>query len=756
MNNDDNSFNNQGIMNEEPEQMDDQNFPRSGGNSLAQFGQGAIQGFKNGVSDKLMKGVPKNNKNSPEKGQKKPEKGKKDGLDKKDQPEKKKDNNDKKNPLPGAQNKKNADPRKKDGSNVPNNKNSSIKDKFGGLTSRLNPFSKKKNDDKNGNSSKKGTGVKEKATGAIKTGIKKLWTILPIQAKIAIIIIVPMIILLLFLFNILFAALAGAVVPALCGALSYNIGSTDATSFLKNMSDPMGNVSYAVTSLYGWRNCDFHGSEFHAAVDLAGPNGTPIYAVSDGTISKIGINEGFGNSITINHNDTFYTMYNHLSSFKSNLSVGSSVKQGDVIGYEGNTGDSTGAHLDFRLFDKDNKPISINAYFGYSDKGYESCVDPDANASASKCSFESSGSARKLGSDGFIEIVNKTNDYTNSDCCSSYSSSVNTEDVSGLPKILTNEFINGAVQSQSKYGVPASLTLAQLILESSGEYEGGVSGLAYNCKNLFGIKGKGTAGACFYNTGEQTSSGASYDVVAGFRKYNSYAESIEDHAALLVSDWYARCTKNAKTADDWAREIKNCGYATDVNYADKVINIMKTYNLYKYDDSSVFGSGNNTCDTGQSGDIADKANEEYEKWNKASASERNNTPKSYMEACSGKKVCNEWCAGFVSYILKETGKLSNLKNYSCLADSYTKVEPATHHKQGSGYTPRAGDIIVFDYAGNGSGSHVAIVESVEGQTIHYIGGNQTGTNSANCWSNAITKVTVPLDSSSILEFVTIG
>ncbi|MDO4369471.1 MAG: peptidoglycan DD-metalloendopeptidase family protein, partial [bacterium] len=612
-----------------------------------------------------------------------------------------------------------------------------------------------------GRSASGGSSSSSSSSGSNGSGNKlvSLFMKLPLVVKVKVVVTASVITILAVAFFLIISVLGGttaAIVAATCGATSYDIGSADATLFLKSMDDPMGDASYEVTSIYGWRNCDYHGHEFHPAVDLAGPSGTSIHAVSDGVISEIGSNGSFGNSITINHNETFYTMYNHLSGFKSGLKKGDTVKQGDIIGYEGSTGTSTGAHLDFRLFDKDKNPISINAYFGYSDKGYESCVNPNEKQPASECDLGSTGSARKLGSDGFTEIANKTNEFTDSSCCSSYSSSVSVGEVSGLPKILTQEFVNGAVQSQSKYGVPASLTLAQLVLESGGEYEGGVSELAYKCKNLFGIKGKGTAGVCFYNTGEQTASGSSFSIVAGFRKYNTYAESIEDHAKVLTSDWYKRCTKDAKTADDWARAIKKCGYATDVSYANKIISIMKEYNLYQYDDSSVFGSGSGSCDTGETGDIVDKANDEYDKWNKASSSERTEMLKNYMEACGLGRTCNHWCSGFVSYILKETGRLNNLKNFNCMADSYTKVEPATHHKQGSGYTPKAGDIIVFDYTGNGSGDHVAIVESVKGKTIHYIGGNQTSSNSASCWSNAITKVTVPLDSKNILDFVTIG
>lgn len=691
---------------------------------------------------------------------------------KKDDPKKADENN-----MPGA--------KKNDPAGMPGRKKGDSQDNSGAMPGRKKDDSKNKKDDKNKKDksnikkpgerknnnplsrfnplNRLGLGRKkesktEGAAGNVAKGagnkLTQAFLKLPLVVKIKIVATTSIVLFLAIALFILITILGGttaAVVAASCGETSYDIGSADATAFLKSMDNPMGDAKYEVTSIYGWRNCSYHGHEFHPAVDLAGNSGISIHAVSDGVISEIGNNGSYGNSITINHNDTFYTMYNHLSKFKSDLKKGDTVKQGEVIGYEGSTGDSTGPHLDFRLFDKDKNSISINAYFGYSDKGYENCVDPNSKQSADKCDLGSTGKSRKLGSDGFNEIANKTNDYTDSDCCSSYSSSVSIGDKKDLPKSLTDEFINRAIQVQSKYGVPASLTLAQLIGESGSS---ALSDLATECKNLFGVTGVGTAGKCNFSTQEHYD--AWVTIYRNFRKYNSYEESFEDYGSLVGGDYYKKCTKDAKTADDWAKAIKKCGYATDPGYAEKLIDIMKTYNLYQYDDESVFGSGSGTCDTGQSGDILDKAKDEYEKWNKASSSKRSEMVKNYMEACGGGRTCNEWCAGFVSYVLKETGRTKNLKNFNCMADSYTKVKPATHNKQGSGYTPKEGDIIVFDYTGDGNGDHVAIVESVKGKTIHYIGGNQTSSKSADCWNNAITRVTTPLDSKKILEFVTIG
>ncbi|MCF6290670.1 MAG: M23 family metallopeptidase [Desulfobacterales bacterium] len=87
----------------------------------------------------------------------------------------------------------------------------------------------------------------------------------------------------------------------------------------------------------------------HLGVDLAAPRGTPVMAVSDGRIQFRGRNGGFGNQVIIGHANGYRTHYGHLSRFKKGLSVGSRVKQKDIIGYVGSTGLSTGPHLDYRI-----------------------------------------------------------------------------------------------------------------------------------------------------------------------------------------------------------------------------------------------------------------------------------------------------------------------------------------------------------------------------------------------------------------------
>ncbi len=87
----------------------------------------------------------------------------------------------------------------------------------------------------------------------------------------------------------------------------------------------------------------------HLGVDYAAPTGTPVVAAGNGRIRFRGWKGGFGNYVQIKHNNGFMTSYGHLSRFARGLRRGSKVAQGQVIGYVGSTGLSTGPHLDYRV-----------------------------------------------------------------------------------------------------------------------------------------------------------------------------------------------------------------------------------------------------------------------------------------------------------------------------------------------------------------------------------------------------------------------
>lgn len=89
----------------------------------------------------------------------------------------------------------------------------------------------------------------------------------------------------------------------------------------------------------------------HHGVDYAAPTGTPVLSIGDGTIvAKAYQAAGGGNYLKVKHNSLYTTSYMHLSKFAQGIGVGKRVRQGEVIGYVGTTGLSSGPHLDFRVF----------------------------------------------------------------------------------------------------------------------------------------------------------------------------------------------------------------------------------------------------------------------------------------------------------------------------------------------------------------------------------------------------------------------
>lgn len=105
-----------------------------------------------------------------------------------------------------------------------------------------------------------------------------------------------------------------------------------------------------ISSGYGMRRHPVLGyNKMHKGIDFAAPRGTPIYAAGDGVIDKIGRNGGYGNYIRIRHNGSLKTAYAHMRRYAKGMKRGKRVKQGQVIGYVGTTGRSTGPHLHFEV-----------------------------------------------------------------------------------------------------------------------------------------------------------------------------------------------------------------------------------------------------------------------------------------------------------------------------------------------------------------------------------------------------------------------
>lgn len=118
-----------------------------------------------------------------------------------------------------------------------------------------------------------------------------------------------------------------------------------------------------VSSNFGMRKHPIHNQwSGHFGVDYSAPIGTPIHATADGTVESIGWQNGYGNTIVLKHHNQITTLYAHQSRFAEGLTKGSKVSQGQLIGYVGNTGWSTGPHLhyEFKVAGKPVDPLKVD------------------------------------------------------------------------------------------------------------------------------------------------------------------------------------------------------------------------------------------------------------------------------------------------------------------------------------------------------------------------------------------------------------
>ena len=129
-----------------------------------------------------------------------------------------------------------------------------------------------------------------------------------------------------------------------------------------------------LSSTYGMRKHPISGfNKMHKGIDFAAPKGTPVYAGGNGVIEMAGRNGGYGNYIRIRHNNEYKTAYAHLSGFKKGISKGVRVNQGEVIGYVGSTGRSTGPHLHYEIIyqNKQINPLTLKLPSGKILEGKE-------------------------------------------------------------------------------------------------------------------------------------------------------------------------------------------------------------------------------------------------------------------------------------------------------------------------------------------------------------------------------------------------
>jgi Mannosyl-glycoprotein endo-beta-N-acetylglucosaminidase len=151
------------------------------------------------------------------------------------------------------------------------------------------------------------------------------------------------------------------------------------------------------------------------------------------------------------------------------------------------------------------------------------------------------------------------------------------------PQAFLEAIAQAARTAAAQTGVPASVTVAQAILES----DWGRSLLAQNANNYFGIKsmgGLGSDGVVWMPTSEYDDQGQEYQTVSAFRAYRSLADSLIDHDLLLqTASRYAPAMRASNDPRQFARLLSQAGYSTDPAYSDKLVALMDSYDLYRLD-----------------------------------------------------------------------------------------------------------------------------------------------------------------------------
>ena len=281
-----------------------------------------------------------------------------------------------------------------------------------------------------------------------------------------------------------------------------------------------------VTSPYGKRKDPFTGkASHHCGIDLKARN-EEVKAMFDGYVESIGQDSRSGRFIVLRHGN-YLISYCHLSQVSAR--EGEELLAGDVVGITGNTGRSTGEHLHItcRLNGERIDPYTVLLEIRKIRKECQEALRSDTLPVPSKQSF--------------IE-----------------------------------QYAPIAMEQQQKYGIPASVTLAQMALESKW----GTSKMAVNDHNYFGIKA----------SRRWLEAGRPYNLYDDDKKNEKFCvfgdvlESIEYHSTLLMSERYKSC--RSFPSDDWYHwlvSIKACGYATSNNYVQKCVSIIKTHRLFRYD-----------------------------------------------------------------------------------------------------------------------------------------------------------------------------
>jgi hypothetical protein len=169
-----------------------------------------------------------------------------------------------------------------------------------------------------------------------------------------------------------------AIIKALCISLLFLGGpnpEAQTLSLKEQTSHWIWPSNGVITDVFGSRN------GAHKGIDIAAQSGSPIYAVDGGIVSKSYYSQSYGNVVFIKHQDNFETVYAHLN--KRNVSEGQAVKQGEIIGHMGNSGDSLGVHLHFEIHEREwtfEKQNALNPVLALGDVVVGNTITESPNA----------------------------------------------------------------------------------------------------------------------------------------------------------------------------------------------------------------------------------------------------------------------------------------------------------------------------------------------------------------------------------------
>ncbi|QHW35460.1 peptidoglycan DD-metalloendopeptidase family protein (plasmid) [Paenibacillus rhizovicinus] len=350
---------------------------------------------------------------------------------------------------------------------------------------------------------------------------------------------------------------------------------------------------------------------FHTGIDIGVPVGTPVSSSQDGIVKTVfypkvsdsDTSKSAGINVAIESTDEEMpgtTRYLHLSN--SFVGPGQTVKKGQIIGLSGNTGRTTGPHLHYEYLPDGKEATDPSPYVLFMSK---------ITDIASEAAFDAFGDVNFSEMNGYDYKTNPllyiSNVYVESaapafsETGTIYTRDMNTGTILGsgaggggggggvgpvisVPSTVgvlhSSFFIKWALyamETEKRTGIKASVTLAQMALESAW-------GNVDICNNVFGIKANRSwkGPVCYAGTSEQDENG-SYHINAGFRAYPSYAASFDDHAQFLIENQRYNVTRSKKNPFEWANELQRATYATDWQYANKLKSLMMNDNLMSLD-----------------------------------------------------------------------------------------------------------------------------------------------------------------------------